>query len=560
MKMKNGFKLVFLFFLILYTVNAYAYKNAEFPGVGNIANWQNAYSIYKNINSYNPDIAVPKIKQAIAIYPYDGTFYYALSRYSKDTTTKIKYLQEAQQLKLDEPQINFLLGKLYYKNHDYNKSIGCLNKYLLVKSKGSEALYYLGLDYDKTGHYNMALKAFQNMNLINPTSDGYYAIGQEYAKLGKYDSSIDVFRKASSINPKDHKIYDARLSLANKYKDYGEIRACEKQMSKYFAHDRQINKSMEQTNLLFLCYFIGMFWLIFVILNLKKRKYSAGYNTTQAHPGKDVLTSYESVNGTNLEHNNQTEPMLRHDFLDQIHTKMEVESGYHVPVGHNLDPHIENKYISHSSSHSIDESNVRITKTNIQSLGGINKSAENNLAPHIDPYVLESHSGKDLNINKSVNVSADDTMPQSVINNNEYEHINDNPKQNTALDNPVIEASYATTDTSLPTVVDSNESKINLGNNFTPNVSNTFLKGDNFEAKPDSFVKENLVNQFDANVFEFKSSQDSLATIDSTLGYSNENNGGNEESVNNPNKLCSNCGKELDLNFSFCIYCSKIID
>ena len=186
------------------TPKAFAYKDGDFPGVGNYNDWVKANGYFNQANN-SKGIAEKAVlyKKAISIYPYDAGYWinYASSAIT-DEQEKINCFLKAAQLNPDDPLGYQDAGVEYQKIGQYQKAIECYEKVLAINpslpdfyvgilncflslkkyneaamwslkgyrlTKDPDLLYNAGYSYDKGKEYKLALKYYQEYLKLNPT-------------------------------------------------------------------------------------------------------------------------------------------------------------------------------------------------------------------------------------------------------------------------------------------------------------------------------------------------------------------------------------------------------
>ena len=89
----------------------------------------------------------------------------------------------------------------YEKKKEYTKAIDLLTKVIEIDSTDLEAYNNRAWDYKDLGHFDNALKDFNNiLRLDKKNTAGLYGKGIIYYNQKKYQMSIDMFDKIIKIN------------------------------------------------------------------------------------------------------------------------------------------------------------------------------------------------------------------------------------------------------------------------------------------------------------------------------------------------------------------------
>lgn len=133
--------------------------------------------------------------------------------YSKNLDKAIEFYQKA--IKLDSNCIDayYLLGFLYGKLEDYEKTKVYLKKVISLNPNYNAEVYsYLGLAYydsdESLADYSKVIEYCNKAIELNPDlAVAYYALGISYQKLKDYDRAIKYINKSISLNPDSAEAY-----------------------------------------------------------------------------------------------------------------------------------------------------------------------------------------------------------------------------------------------------------------------------------------------------------------------------------------------------------------
>src|SRR4030067_1470833 len=74
--------------------------------------------------------------------------------------------------------------------------VGCTHR-VMVEQDYVEKYYELGIAYQKSGHYNEAIKAYGKVIELEPgNAEAYYALGWNYGKLNHHYEAIAALSQA----------------------------------------------------------------------------------------------------------------------------------------------------------------------------------------------------------------------------------------------------------------------------------------------------------------------------------------------------------------------------
>jgi len=88
-----------------------------------------------------------------------------------ETEKAIAQLEESRKMNPRDPGITFQLGVLYYQTEKYDKAREVLENTVKLAENYSNAMYFLGLTYDKLNDKKKALEQFQKVSDLNPDNE-----------------------------------------------------------------------------------------------------------------------------------------------------------------------------------------------------------------------------------------------------------------------------------------------------------------------------------------------------------------------------------------------------
>jgi tetratricopeptide (TPR) repeat protein len=132
---------------------------------------------------------------------------------SRDRSQKIKYLRSTSVLDPRFTESAFVLGMIYYKDHDYRTAILWLSKIRSSDPDYLEANYFLGLSYLYQAQYDRAAASFRVVEKELPLDELYNNLGIALERSDR-PGSIFYFEKAVASDPTDRD-YQFNLGYAH---------------------------------------------------------------------------------------------------------------------------------------------------------------------------------------------------------------------------------------------------------------------------------------------------------------------------------------------------------
>jgi|HubBroStandDraft_2_1064218.scaffolds.fasta_scaffold09036_2 tetratricopeptide (TPR) repeat protein len=143
------------------------------------------------------------------------------------TPEAIAEIQTALKMSPHEPDLNFGLGYLYWRENKFNEATVAFRQELAINSQNAQAIVYLGDIAAKGNDFAGALPLLQRAIEIN--SDlriAYMDIGSIFVEQKHYEQAIEQFKRAEKLDPSES---DAHYRLARLYKDLGNQEASAKE-------------------------------------------------------------------------------------------------------------------------------------------------------------------------------------------------------------------------------------------------------------------------------------------------------------------------------------------
>jgi tetratricopeptide (TPR) repeat protein len=156
------------------------------------------------------------------------------------TSEAIVEFQRASQLAPQEPELNFGLGYLYWRSHDYDQATKAFERELSIDPKNSQAVLYLGDIAVKRGDFDAALPLLHHaLELRNSLRLAYLDLGTIFIQQKRYPDAVTALRAAENLDPTQS---DAHYRLARLYRDMGNQSASDEE----FEAVRQVQKQKQE--------------------------------------------------------------------------------------------------------------------------------------------------------------------------------------------------------------------------------------------------------------------------------------------------------------------------
>lgn len=173
----------------------------------------------------------------------------------KDTRKAIEAYKKAGALLPEDPQINYVLGRIYSGFGYYDEAIGALEAALAAEANYPEAEMELGLAYRRRGEYQKGANAEEMRNRdyeeaiahlqraieLRPNyDDALSTLGGLYRRKRDYEKALDYYERASRTDPSSSYAlgnvaslawYLGKLDKARKYFTLTELAAMDRTMA-----------------------------------------------------------------------------------------------------------------------------------------------------------------------------------------------------------------------------------------------------------------------------------------------------------------------------------------
>lgn len=153
--------------------------------------YQQALSDYYNALEHNPED--PNIRYKVGLAQY--------------MLGDLKNAEVNINLSIQEnvtPDALFYYGTICYALKQYSKSIQLLSQYLEIYPDDSYALFNIGQAFEQDGKYLLALYAYKNATLKDPSyAKPWYFIGSLYSSFGNQEDARNAFLNYTKLAPND---------------------------------------------------------------------------------------------------------------------------------------------------------------------------------------------------------------------------------------------------------------------------------------------------------------------------------------------------------------------
>ena len=98
-------------------------------------------------------------------------------------------------------------GNCFFADQEYERAKHYYEDALKIDASCVEALYNLGLTYNKLGMHEQALDKFHKFQAMQFSNTHIYSkIAEVHTKKGEYDQAEDWYMKALGAHPKDSEL------------------------------------------------------------------------------------------------------------------------------------------------------------------------------------------------------------------------------------------------------------------------------------------------------------------------------------------------------------------
>ncbi len=208
--------------------NSMAYKKAinEFTQAL-LLDSKNAETYYYLGRSY---ISIDKNKQAleslsmsIKLDPFNGYAHFELGKiYEQILKTNLAIDEYRLAYKyIDSHELNYIYGKLLYKEQEYRKALLPLRKFIIYEPENTEILEILGEIFLKEKRFTESIDTYNRLIEKFPDNEFYYSnIAIAYYELNNFSAAQKYYEKVLTFNEENTDILFKLGSISNLLYDY----------------------------------------------------------------------------------------------------------------------------------------------------------------------------------------------------------------------------------------------------------------------------------------------------------------------------------------------------
>lgn len=188
-----------------------AARNATDQSPNNVATWEYLSNMYASARAFAPEAnnwTMGSLEKAIALEPTNPTFYVALGNaklLEKRYTEAKEDYDKAIALKPNFLMAYVRLAFLEEMKNNLSGSVAILEKGLNYGIQDPGYVFQLGRYYfnrAQKGDYAMAEAAFRKAVILQPNySDAIFSLGLLYEKVGNTGAALEMYRKVLDLNP-----------------------------------------------------------------------------------------------------------------------------------------------------------------------------------------------------------------------------------------------------------------------------------------------------------------------------------------------------------------------
>jgi len=172
-----------------------------------------AHQMFENSVKLDPNFALAYTKLA----QINVDYYWFYWDRTKDRLEKAKdYIEKAQKINPDLPEVYMALGQYYYGLLEYNNALAELEKGLELRPNDGEILSFIGSIKRRQGKFEEAVKVFEKSLDLDPLNAVVIVdIGETHTLLGNYDKADYYFDQGALVIPEWglYYIWKARVQL-----------------------------------------------------------------------------------------------------------------------------------------------------------------------------------------------------------------------------------------------------------------------------------------------------------------------------------------------------------
>lgn len=187
----------------------------------NYVNWMNLGGIYEavvplNINGAYEE-AVKSYNKAIEVAPKNPLIYYTLARLEvthKNIKAAREDLNKALAMKGDYTEALFFLSQIEASEGNLNEAISKTEQVSLLSPNAVGLFFQLGLlKYTNKDYHGTIVALERATSLVSDYANAMYFLGLSYDKVGRKDDAIKQFTRISALNPDNQEVKNILKNL-----------------------------------------------------------------------------------------------------------------------------------------------------------------------------------------------------------------------------------------------------------------------------------------------------------------------------------------------------------
>ncbi|CAN2041906.1 Magnetosome protein Mam-g (greigite specific) [Candidatus Magnetomoraceae bacterium gMMP-15] len=144
-----------------------------------------------------------------------------------DMGKNVQYMEMVVSSVEDNDDALYQLGIAYEKNRQYKPALKAYSRVAEINPNHAKAHYRKGLLYFRERDFEATITALEKAEKITPeSSEINFRIGQCYDRLKKYDQAISYFKKAITIDPKFLQAYKNMALTYDSIDDHKKALEC----------------------------------------------------------------------------------------------------------------------------------------------------------------------------------------------------------------------------------------------------------------------------------------------------------------------------------------------
>lgn len=186
-------------------------------------------------------LAVEDFDKAIALESDNFELYfgkYFVQKKMEDEAGAMATLEQAREIEGKGDEYKFNLSKVYYYMEQYDVAVAGFKE--AIKEDIKEAYYFLGDAYYKSGNYDKAIKAFEDLLQQEEVTEDlglvYNQYGNCYMQKEEYAKALELFKKGQAVEKTEWKkplLYNEVVALEKLSQFEEALTACNAYLETY---------------------------------------------------------------------------------------------------------------------------------------------------------------------------------------------------------------------------------------------------------------------------------------------------------------------------------------